>query len=108
MASSSPGQPSTGSASANLLLETGGVAYGIPVKLRRHQLEDKYFYIKSVPSEVLSHATALVAPARVHLLSPAGYGAEPGEVSVQQPGVISSLINCNVSNKLTSLEICSL
>ena len=43
------------------------------------------------PGEVLSHATALVAPARVHLLRPPGDGAEPGEVSVQHPGVVSAL-----------------
>ena len=34
VASRSPCQPSTGSASSNLRLETGGVAYGIPVKLK--------------------------------------------------------------------------
>ena len=43
------------------------------------------------PGEVLSHATALVAPARVHLLRPPSDGAKPGEVSVQHPGVVSAL-----------------
>ena len=56
-----------------------------------HNTSSVFFHQKSVPGEVLCHATALVAPAWVHLLSPAGDGAEPGEVSVEQPGVVSSL-----------------